>query len=841
MKFAAASFLTGAICAVPPGFAKDLSFGDPSVWRSPPSRNYHVENYRLSLHFDQTKGEVFGDEVITLTPLGSGFRRFYLDSVDLSIDSVSVLVPHRAATTLAFEAQGERLWITLDREYRSHSRLDVRIIYHGFPRFGLFFENPDTNYPNRPREIWSQGESEFNHHWFPCWDYPDDMSTTETITTVPEDQVVVSNGRLARVTHLGGTVTYDWVESVPHSTYLTSLAIGPWQKVHDTYKGKPVDYYAARGIDEAAIRRAFGLTPDMIRFFSDLFIDYPYEKYAQVAVRGFVFGGQENVSATTVRESLVIQDARAAEDFPDTEVVAHELGQHWFGDYVQGRDWADIWLNEGFATYLPALYLQSREGEDAFRLQMNEYHDIALTQDRQDYRRSLVNHHYTDDGMQMLDETTHEKGAAILDMMRYVLDGPAAASSAGRPDSAFFRSLRRYLKEHAAQSVDTTDLMGAIGKTTGQDLDWFFHEWMYMAGTPAYHVTASYDLADQAETITVTQTQQGADVPAVFEMPVELAIHGKDREETRLQVRVDRRQQTFKIPVAFEPLWVDFDPDDYIEKTLDFPQSPEALTAAARRDPSMMARRWAASELGKVQGAAVPEAVSALSQVLSGDRFYGVRVAAAASLGQLRTDEAKEALLAAMGQTDRRVRVAAASGLGQLPVDGAVFTALSHALHDDPSYAVRAAAALSIGASGAPRAFATLQAARERGPERHVASALHRALAATGDARAAQPLLSDAQPGKPVPLRLSALSAIATIRARLQPVELQALTNLLSETLQDSYLPLRREAEELVVSFHLVQFEPAIAADASEAPTLWQRTFAQTLLDQLRAPQATSK
>jgi aminopeptidase N len=838
---AAANLLTGGIGAASPVIAKDLTFGDPSVWRSPPSRNYHVENYRLKMHFDQAKGEVFGDEVITLKPLGGAFRRFYLDSVDVKIDSVSLLVPHRRATTLAFEPGSERLWITLDRDYGSQNRLYVRIVYHGVPRFGLFFENPDANYPGRPREIWSQGESEFNHHWFPCWDYPDDMSTSETITTVPEGEVVVSNGRLARVTHSGGTATYDWVESVPHSTYLTSLAIGPWQKVHDSYKGKPVDYYAARGIDEDTIRRAFRLTPEMIDFYSRLFIEYPFEKYAQVAVHGFVFGGQENVSATTVRESLVIQDAQAAEDFPDTELVAHELGQHWFGDYVQGRDWADIWLNEGFATYLPALYMQFREGQDAFRLQMKEYQDVALRQDREDYLRSLVNHHYTDDGMQMLDETTHEKGAAILDMMRYVLDGPVAASGVGRPDSPFFSSLREYLTQHAARSVDTAALLEAIRRTTGQNLDWFFHEWMYMAGTPAYHVTAAYDPTDHSESITVTQTQHGANVPAAFDMPVELTFHGKGNEEARFQARIDQRLQTLKVPVAFEPLWVDFDPEDYVEKTLDFPQPLAALSAAALKDPSTMARLWAASELGKTQGAEVHEAVSVLSQVLSQDRFYGVRSAAAASLGRLRTNEARDALLTGLRQTDRRVRVAAAQGLGQVPRDVGVFAALAQALQNDPSYAVRAAAASSIGTSGLPQVFDVLRDERDRRPERHVASALEAALAATGDARAAQLLLTDAKPGMPIPLRLSALSALATLRGRLESDQLQELTDLLSHTVQDSYLPLRRQAEELVVTFRLVQFEPAIAADASGAPTLWQRTFAETLLDQLRSPQPTSQ
>lgn len=543
------------------------------------------------------------------------------------------------------------------------------------------------------------------------------------------------------------------------------------------------------------------------------------------------------MSATTLRASSVMQDAQAAEDFPDIELLAHELAQHWFGDYVQGRDWADIWLNEGFATYLPALYTQSREGQDAFRMQMKEYQDVALTQDRQDYLRSLVNHHYTDDGMQMLDETTHEKGAAILDMMRYVLDGPVEASGPGHPHSAFFTSLRRYLTEHAAQSVDTADLMEAIRRTTGQNLDWFFHEWVYMAGTPAYHVTAAYDSAARSEAITVTQTQEGPDVPRVFEMPVELSFHGRDNEATRVQVHIDQRQQTLDVPLAFAPLWVDFDPDDRIEKTLDFPQPVAALGVAAVQDASTMARLWAAGELAKAQKTEVQEAVYVLSQVLERDPFYGVRVSAAASLGQLRTEEARQALLAGLNQADRHVRAAAARALGELRADPGVFVALARALHNDPSYAVRAAAASSIGASGMPQAFDTLQAERELRLERHVAIALERALAATGDARAAQLLLSDAKPGMPVSQRLGALSALATIGSRLERGDLQQLTDLLAQALHDSYLPLQQGAEELIVRLHLVQFESALAADASMAPTLWQRRLAQTLLEQLRSSQ----
>src|SRR5215472_2049863 len=175
------AFLLGMLLAAPALAAADHVFGDPAVTRWAPSRSYHVENYLLRLHFDQTRAEVFGDEVVTLKPFASGFRRFYLDSADLDMDSVTLLAAKGAAPALAHDTDGSRLWITLDRDYGPEDELKVRIVYHGQPRFGLFFVNPSAAYPDAPREIWTQGESEFNHHWFPCWYYPNDMATTETV------------------------------------------------------------------------------------------------------------------------------------------------------------------------------------------------------------------------------------------------------------------------------------------------------------------------------------------------------------------------------------------------------------------------------------------------------------------------------------------------------------------------------------------------------------------------------------------------------------------------------------------------------------------------------------
>jgi aminopeptidase N len=178
-------------------------FGNPQIAQRAPSRTYHVENYKLTLHFDQSKGEVFGDESVTLRPLTARFARFYLNASELKIDSVALEPANGKPVALTFETGDPRLWVTLDRAYSPSQDLHVRIVYHGFPRTGLFFVNPNANYQQWPREIMSQGEPEFNRYWFPCWDFPNDMSTSETVTTVPEGQSVVSNGKLVKVTRNG--------------------------------------------------------------------------------------------------------------------------------------------------------------------------------------------------------------------------------------------------------------------------------------------------------------------------------------------------------------------------------------------------------------------------------------------------------------------------------------------------------------------------------------------------------------------------------------------------------------------------------------------------------------
>jgi aminopeptidase N len=827
-----AFMVSGIIAVAASGQETGHSFGNPDVLQWAPSRTYHVENYKLKLRFDQLKGEVFGDETVKLRPIHPHFHKFYLNSSELTIDSVTVELAGGLPVKLTYTSEDPRLWIVLDHDYEPASTLNVRIVYHGFPRTGLFFVNPTPSYPDWPHEVFSQGEAELNHFWFPCWDYPNDMATSETVTTVPDGQVVVSNGKLVKVTRAAGQLTYDWVESVPHSSYLISLAVGPWRKLTDKYEDKPVDYYVPDSVDEATARRSFHLTPDMIGFFSRATgVDYPYEQYAQTTVQNFLFGGQENVSATTLTDRT-LHDERADQDYPSTNLVSHELGQHWFGDYVQGRDWANIWLNEGFATYMEGLYTQHHEGYDAYRFAIYNDQLAEQEEDRDSYRRPVVDRHYSDP-FDMFDATTHEKGAAVLDMLRYLIDGADAASHPASQHELFFQALRHYLVGHHAQDADTPELIKSIRETTGEELGWFFREWVFMAGRPDYRVAASYDATKKTEKVRVTQTQQTDAETPIFDMPIELAFYGADGERKKIQVRDNLQQQEFEIPLDFEPRWVDFDPDGFIDKTVKFDKPIDALIAEAEKDPSMMSRLWAVQQLGTTTLANPDARMEALAQVMNNDGFYAVRAAAATSLGSIGTEQAKSALLSALQQPDSRARTAVFEALGKYAKDQAVYSALVNALHNDSSYAVGASAAKGLGKSGVAEAFDVLQAELLAKPEIHVTQATLSGLAATKSPKAVESLLAQAQPGVPERIRLIALAGLESLKEVVTPSQVPALTEVVRAALHDPLYSTQEAGEELVGVFYLSQFEADIQTEAQRAPMAMQRDAAQKVLDQL--------
>ena len=177
-----------------------------------------------------------------------------------------------------------------------------------------------------PQAVWTQGEPDETRDWIPCYDFPNDRATSETIVTVPKPMIVISNGALVGTEETAKATTFHWKMDVPHSSYLMSIVAGDYAVYRDTLKTLPVEYYVYKSVDEATAKRSMGKTPSMIAFFAErLGMPYPYAKYAQVAVPEFTWGGMENISATTMNDNALLFDAIAGQERNADGLVAHEL------------------------------------------------------------------------------------------------------------------------------------------------------------------------------------------------------------------------------------------------------------------------------------------------------------------------------------------------------------------------------------------------------------------------------------------------------------------------------------------------------------------------------------
>ena len=326
-----------------------------------PALDYRLENARIELRFDVDQRKIMGQVTHTLAALRDGLKQLDFDSVDLTIQSVTV-----NGKDAHFSTSSPKLHVDLDRPAKSNEKYVVAIRYEGKPKKGLYFILPNKSNPTRPVEIWTQGEAEDTRYYLPIYDYPNNRTTTETILTVPGDWQTVSNGKLVSVANAGqGMKTWTWRQSLPISTYLISVVAGEFDKQSESWHNIPVDYIVPHGQSER-IAPTFAHTRDMLTFFSDRFgVLYPWVKYDQTMVDQFTESGMENVSATTLTTRDLLHPALAKERLEGSDpLTSHELGHQWFGDLVTCTDWSNLWLNEGFATFLAQIWEEHEYGAD---------------------------------------------------------------------------------------------------------------------------------------------------------------------------------------------------------------------------------------------------------------------------------------------------------------------------------------------------------------------------------------------------------------------------------------------------------------------------------------------
>jgi aminopeptidase N len=683
------------------------------------SHDYDLIHQRIevsSFNWDSTSFE--GKVATTLVA-----RRAGLDSIILDAGAKLVLKSVTAAggATLRTARHGDTLVVFLARPLALGDTARFTIGYHGVVESGrgLTYINPEGQ-PHRPPQIWSQGEDHDNHFWFPTYDFPNDKMTWEVVATVPKGMNAVSNGRLVSdVTAKNGSRTLDWLQDRPSATYLVSLVVAPLVKIHDAWRNVPVDYYVYHE-DSALARPLFKITPDMIDTYSRLTgINYPWAKYAQTTVADF-FGGMENVSATTLVDWLP-----AARDYQDRPwypwiLIPHELSHQWFGDYVTTENWANMWLNEGFAEFMPGQYWGHKLGAHAEQDYYLDEYDQFMQIDHQ--RRMPL--------AALGSNNIYPKGALVLEMLKHYLG-----------DQRYWASVHRYLADHAFDNATTDDLRQAVLDATGENLDWFWDQWIYQAGYPEFTVTSAYDAPAGTLTLVVQQTQQDSSkadstglrytTPAAFRTPVTVRV-GTAAGDVIARAQLSQRQDTIVVrDVKSAPTMVIFDDGNTILKRLAFDQPTAWLATQLKRDPDLWNRHWVITQLGLRP--ADTAAAAAVAQAATGADYFLTRVAAARALAAFPAAAALPALQAAIKDTSAQVRAAAVEALGNLGGDQAAALA-RQAWTGDASDAVRAAAVVALARSdSAGRRPVILQALRTPSYRDAVQNAAYRVIARTGD------------------------------------------------------------------------------------------------------------
>ncbi|MEM3851631.1 MAG: M1 family aminopeptidase [Methanomassiliicoccales archaeon] len=703
----------------------------------PRSAQLQIEHLELDIEIDITHRYISGVATYTISPLeGVKVRELILDACELNIKGVRA-----SGKRLKYDHYDDKLHIQLPALDR---KLKVEIEYDAHPETGMHFIVPDENRPERPIQAWTQGEDEYSRYWYPCFDSPNMKFTTEFKITVPSDMIAVSNGRLVSTQKKGNKKVFQYRERAPHSSYLNSIAVGRFSLIEDRYGKIPVQYFVPPGREEEG-KRSFSKTPEMIEFFSNLIgVQYPYEKYAQVAVTEFMWGGMENISATTQTEDT-LHDERAHNDFPSEPLVAHELAHQWWGDLLTTKDWSNIWLNEGFATYFEAMYREKSKGKDEFQYYMDSLSRIYFDEDSRRYRRPLVQRRYMVAG-ELFDRTTYQKGAWVLHMIRSILG-----------DTLFRRAMNLYCKENMYRNVETADLIRAIEISTGRSMQEFFDQWVFSAGYPELNVRYRYRREEKEIEIVIKQIQSRADgTPCFrFDLPVSICLSGGKRLDEAIKVR--NEETKFSLPLEEKPLFVSIDPENTILKKVDYERPLEDVLQQLEHGNSYE-RICAARELSKKSRA---KAVEALSSTLRTDTFWGVQAECAEALGKINRSDALKALLSSTVK-DSRARRAVVKAIGKYK-DKQTVKHLASFLKDE-SYAVAAEAAEALGQIGGMEVVGLLKEAT--GIHSHlevVKQSAFSAIAEAGDEGEIEFLREYVSPVYKWRVRAAALNAIAKL------------------------------------------------------------------------------
>ena len=510
--------------------------------------SFDVQNYKLTLDLYANYSVPYpksfqATEEITFR-IDTALNIIKLNAVNssLQIDSVRM-------AGISFIHANDTLKIQLNRTYQSGEIATVRIIYqHKNVVDQAFYASGGFVFTDFPPE----GARKV----FPCWDRPSDKATTDIICKVPLSTRLGSTGRLADSTIIADTIWYHWISADPVATYLVTISSKTgfniaklyWHQLNNPDDSIPIRLYYKTGEN---LTNIIDLITPLTNFYAERFGDYPFEKIGFATLSAiFPWGGMENQTLVNLMPGGYNNDG----------LIAHEHSHQWFGDLITCGTWADIWLNEGFGTYCDALWTENAAGYAAYKSQMNGLANYYLGHNP---GLPIYNPSWAiqtpSSGLLYHTGLIYDKSACVLHQLRYILG-----------DSVFFSVMHEYATDTAFmyQNVVTEEFADKVSEVSGEDLQWFFDEWIYAPNHPVYENT--YEFTDLGSgnwkvTFIINQIQTNT---VFFKMPVEIRIDFADLSDTLLIVMNDSNNQLFEFYFTQQPVSFTFDPDrDILLKT----------------------------------------------------------------------------------------------------------------------------------------------------------------------------------------------------------------------------------------------------------------------------------
>lgn len=535
---------------------KSSSEGQNTIYRASNTRKFDIIHSDISITPDWKQSRVEGKVNIVGKPYFYSIDSVVFDARGMLIHQITQTHKGKSGLVKDFLYNGLKIGIKLDKSYTAKDTLSFQIQYTARPHeldstqkkesgdHGCYFIKPDSLHPDKPYQIWTQGETQDNSVWFPTIDSPNERMTNSLAIRVESKYVTLSNGdKIKSENHPDGTRTDFWVMNQPHAPYLVMFAVGEYAVVKESWRGKEVSYYVEKPYESYA-RDIFGETPAMLEFFSNLLkYPYPWSKYSQVVVRDYISGAMENTGAVVFGEFAQKTKSELISE-NDELTIAHELFHHWFGDLVTCESWSNLPLNESFANYSEYLWLEHKYGRhkaDAHNLdEMNQYFNEFPFKNV-----DLIRFQY-DSREDMFDSHSYAKGGRVLHMLRRLVG-----------DEAFFASLNLYLTQNQYKTVEIHQLRLAFEEVTGLDLNWFFNQWFLNKGFPKLEIQTQYQSDKKQALIQIKQTQHVSEAP-LYRLPLFVDVYVAGKVERHF-IEITQKSQQFILPCTAKPDLVSFD------------------------------------------------------------------------------------------------------------------------------------------------------------------------------------------------------------------------------------------------------------------------------------------